>query len=166
MKKNIQLRIKLFQAIRDIPYYLGDENTNASCGAKAKLLGELLETIGLKCRLVFCYFKWKNTPLPKKLIQKTPHEQASHLFLKVYSPERKKWVIVDPTWDSKLASYFKISRWNGLSDTAIAVPTKRIYYLKNKKGKFLSCQKFKVRNFDPTDSFTKSLNSWFKKARK
>lgn len=162
-KQNRQLRIKLFEAVRDIPYYLGDNKTNASCGAKAKLLGEILGKIGLKCRLIYCYFNWDDTKIPKEITRKAPHKQARHILLKVYIPERKKWVFVDPTWDNKLATYFKISKWNGVSNTTITVPTKRFFYLKDQKGKLISCQKFQVRNFNPKEPYTKSLNNWFKK---
>src|SRR3989339_1633592 len=119
MTPNKQLRVKLFEAVRDIPYYLGEEGKNASCGAKAKLLSKLLEAIGLRCRLVYCYFTWAETNIPKEIVNRAPQAKASHVLLKVYVPENKKWVFVDPTWDSGLKTHFKISQWDGVSNTTI-----------------------------------------------
>ena len=51
-----------------------------------------------------------------------PHEdRAVHVYLEVYNKEQSKWVTVDATWDKGLAPKLPVSKWDGKSDTVIAV---------------------------------------------
>ena len=159
--QNIKLRIKLFNSIRDIPYLIGQKEVDASCYAKTKILGDLLIRTGLNCQVFYCQFLWKNLRIPKKLLDLTKKPYSRHYFLKVYIPERKKWVYVDPTWDKGLRTKFKISEWDGLSNTILAVsPLGKI----NKFSKTLFC--FPFRDFNQKDLFTSMLNKWLLKIRR
>lgn len=125
MKKEIQERIKLFRFVREIPYYasVGKEQ-DFSCSTKVEILRKLL---GLKARYRIYEFRWEDLDLPKELLT-FPHEDPEyHQNLEVYIPEKQNWVIVDPTWDSGLSKNFVVAEWDGLSNTKIAVPTKKIY---------------------------------------
>ena len=85
----------------------------------------------------------------------------------MYIPERKKFVIVDPTWDPGLISIFSIHEWDGLSDTKIAVPAKGIYSPEESKKlikKFNEPSEIKVY-LDKNKSFIVKLNKYFKSVR-
>lgn len=156
--KNITLRIKLFKAIRDIPYYISNQDKDASCRAKAKLLGDLLTRTSLKCKIIRGTAKWADLGLPKKILNLGKRLEFDHFFVKVYIPERKKWVNVDATWDIGLKKKFIINEWNGLSNTSLACPIKITEELKPFDLEF--------RNFNPKDKFTKALNNWYANLRR
>lgn len=156
--KNINLRIKIFETIRDIPYYIGSRDEDASCRAKAKLLGDLLKRIGLKCKVVRGIAKWSDLNLPKTIINLAERTDFDHFFVKAYIPERKKWINVDATWDIGLKRGFTINQWDGLSATPLACPVKATDEIKPIDLEF--------RNFNPKDKFTKLLNDWYANLRR
>lgn len=123
-KNKIEERIKLFRIVRDIPYYIstGTEQ-DYSCATKPFILDILLRSIGLKVKHVLCTFKWEKLGLPEELLA-IPHDpEETHEYLLVFVPENKKWVKVDPTWDSRIQHpSIPIAEWDGLNDTSIAVP--------------------------------------------
>lgn len=151
---NINLRKQLFLTVRDLPYKIGTKSEDASCVAKTKLLGELLTRIGLKCQVWKAVINWEDTGIPTELLQLAPKPTVSHLFLKVFIPERKKWAIVDATWDKRFAGKLPVNDWGGLSDTKLA-------YSSNQLELVGSVDKFEFRNFDPEETFTKKLNDWY-----
>lgn len=156
---NILLRKQLFLAVRNIPYRINSDDKDASCVAKAKLLGELLTRIGLKCRVMKGVVQWKDTGIPKSLLKLTRRPIFYHFFLQVYVPESGLWVNVDPTWDPSLKSNLRVNIWNGLNDTVIAYQIKKLQIVGSPFD-------FNYRDFNPTDLFTKLLNSWYESQRK
>ena len=126
---NISTRIKHFRIVRDIPYYIsiGSEQ-DYSCATKPYLLDILLRHIGLEVQHILCTFRWDNLGLPSNLCS-IPHDsEETHEYLLVMIPETGSWVKVDPTWDSRIQyPNLKASDWDGLSDTAIAVPVQHVW---------------------------------------
>ncbi len=151
---NTQLRKQLFLAVRDIPYRLGTASEDCSCIAKTKLLGELLTRAGLECQIWGSLLDWSKTGMPASLFKLAPTPTVNHIFLKVFIPETKRWVIVDPTWDKRFTGTFPINDWDGLSDTELAYPSDQLKLLG-------PVNKFEFRNFDPKDEFTSKLNAWY-----
>lgn len=156
--KNINLRIKIFETIRDIPYYIGSRDEDASCRAKAKLLGDLLTRIGLKCKIIRGIAKWSDLDLPKKILDLAKRAEFDHFFVRTYISERRKWVNVDATWDIGLKKRFVINQWDGLSATPLVCPVKMVEEIKPFDLEF--------RNFNPGDKFTKLLNNWYESLRR
>lgn len=153
----IKLRIKIFESIRDIPYRIGRQENDTSCRAKSKILGDLLTRTGLKCQTVRGISQWSELGLPINILDLIKRPIFNHFFVRVYIPENKNWVNVDATWDIGLQRKFRISRWNGLSDTPLACQVTKIEKLKPFDLSF--------RDFNPKDDFTKLLNNWFSNIR-
>lgn len=151
---NINLRKQLFLTVRDLPYKIGNKSDDSSCVAKTKLLGELLSRIGLECQVWKAVVNWDDTGIPTQLLQLAPRPTVNHLFLKVFIPEKKKWIIVDATWDKRFAGKLPVNDWDGLSDTKLA-------YSSNQLELVGSVEEFEFRNFDPQETFTKKLNEWY-----
>ena len=151
---NTKWRIQLFLAIRDLPYKIGTKSEDTSCVAKTKLLGELLTRIGLECQVWKAVVNWDEMGIPTELLQLTSKPTVNHFFLKVIIPERKRWVIVDATWDNRFANELPVNDWDGLSDTTLAYSSDRLELVG-------SVDEFEFRNFDPEETFTKKLNDWY-----
>ncbi|MBI5803532.1 hypothetical protein HY448_02495 [Candidatus Pacearchaeota archaeon] len=118
-------RIKMFEQVRDIPYYISvGKEKGFDCSVKAEMLKKLLD---LKSRSIICEFRWEDLKLPKEILEIYHENPEYHEFLEVYIPEKQKFVIVDPTWDNRLKSILPINEWDGLNNTRIAVPAKKIY---------------------------------------
>lgn len=130
-------RIRIFEEIRDIPYYLVAaiddpyawaasilETNKASCSPKHYLLGFLFAKLGLPIQYVTYPFKWEEQPLnyPEELRKMAKGLPAAyHLACKVDIND--KWVLVDATWDMALkkAGFSVNEHWDGLSHTVNAV---------------------------------------------
>lgn len=153
------LRRQLFVAIRDLPYKIGPKDDDASCVAKAKLLGEVLTRIGLQCEIWKTNVLWRDTGLSARLLKLGPRPSFNHFFVKVLVPETGRWVIVDPTWDKGLAGTFVVSEWDGITDTALAYPSRGM----TRVGLVAD---FDYRDFDPDDVFTRELNNWYRELRR
>lgn len=126
-RDNIKERIRMFRFVRDIPYYISTgEEQDYSCATKPFILDKLLKSIGLKVNHVLFTFKWEKLGLDKDLLS-LPHDpKETHEYLLVYVPENNTWVKVDPTWDSRIQHpSISIPKWDGISDTTIAVPIER-----------------------------------------
>lgn len=161
----IKERISSFNKVRNIPYYISvGKEKNFDCSAKVEMLKKLL---GLKSRSIICEFNWEDLKLPEDTLRLYHENPEHHEFLEVYIPEREKFVIVDPTWDHGLKSIFSINEWDGLSDTKIAVPAKKIYSPEESKKlikKFNEPSEIKVY-LDKNKSFIVKLNKYFKSVR-
>jgi hypothetical protein len=161
----VKQRVQIFNFIRDIPYNLSNSIDDSSCESKTKILGELLAKTGLECRVAQCFFRWENMPLPKKLFKKLISQTDKHTFLRVFIPERKIWVSVDPTWDQQLKNIFPISHWDGLTNTILAVTTKKFWEIKNQSGKFTNPFELSFGSFDKHNKFISGFNIWLEKIR-
>lgn len=169
MRSQITERIRLFKIVRDIPYYIAVGNEQGyQCVTKPEILDRLLRTIGLKSRHIICEFRWKDLGLPKEIL-KLPHEDPeTHEYLELWIPERKRWVKVDPNWDSRI-QYLKIpiSEWDGLNDTKLAVtpietlsPEESTAFITQDTGREM--EKYMERNRE----FFIALNKWLESIRK
>lgn len=164
MKK--QLRIKLFNAVRDLPYRIAGQERDSSCVAKTKLLGELFTRLGLFCKVTVCDVMWSDTGIPLKLLAKAPRPTFQHYFLQIFIPETKTWVNVDAAWDSLMNKRFPVNIWDGLSNTRLAYEGTNLRKALDEQGNPLTPWSMRFRNFDPTDEFTKELNKWYSRNRR
>lgn len=167
---SVEQRIKFFNFIRDIPYHIGLEITDPTynCATKAIMLGQMLNGLNLKTRLILCTFAWTETPLPSAVLNLPRNSGETHLFLQMFEPRRKHWVNIDPSWDTKLRSAgFPIADWDGVSDTALAV-TPHIIYSSDDTTRILA------EKSDPAEhaahraknrAFYHALNQWLQSER-
>lgn len=160
----VRQRIKCFLAVRDIPFKLDNSNKDSSCIAKTKILADLLNRLGLSCKVATCFFNWEKIKVPEKIIltrKKLNKGMVSdHNFLRVFIPETKKWVTVDPTWDIELKKKFPIAEWDGLSGTILAVPVIKT------KQKIINPTELNLKNFNTKDRFVKVFNDWLVSVRR
>lgn len=159
--------VDYFKFVRDIPYKISTtlDEPDYSCSGKHKILYQLLSSIKLKVRYRVCEFLWEDVNLPKK-VKKIPHENScTHTYLEVFVPKRK-WVVVDATWDKKLSKNFKINDWGGKNDTPIAVKTTKIYSPETSK-KFVESESTKdiENDFKINGAFYEAINNWLEDIR-
>jgi hypothetical protein len=119
--------IEEFNKERDIPYRIPLSATEADncCSGKTRRLKHILENSGYPTRYRVCKFKWSQLDLPTELTD-IPHEDdCTHAYLEVLLDN--EWVILDPTWDTKLKHMFNFNEWDGRSNTEIAVESLETY---------------------------------------
>lgn len=159
--------IHIFESIRDIPYSipLTLSEPNNSCSGKVIKLKKNLEELGYACRFRVCAFNWDNCPIPNSVLQHDHSSPSLHVYLEVKIND--SWLDVDPTWDTKLKSVFKISKWNAQSSTPIAVPYCKKYNLKMSKKIMEEPQSANIdQQLKKERSFLKALNQWLADIRK
>lgn len=170
MNSQINERIRLFKIVRDIPYYIAtsDNEQGYECVTKPEVLKMLLQTIGLKCRDIVCEFRWEDLGLPEEIL-KLPHEDPeTHGYLDIWIPETKKWIKVDPNWDSRIKHpKIPIAEWDGLNDTKLAVIPTKIYSPKesaafNEQDAGEEHDNYLKRNRE----FFRAFNGWLQSLRK
>lgn len=119
--------IDIFTSVRDIPYAiplsLGEKNT--SCSGKHTILKNIFVEQGLEVRYRVCSFLWSSIDLPIE-VSKIPHDDlSSHVWLEVLI--NNTWVIVDATWDIGIQHILHVNKWDGISNTKIAVQPLNIF---------------------------------------
>jgi hypothetical protein len=159
--------IKAFEKVRDIPYSIPlsyDEDDDCCSGKSAKLLG-LLTAQGCKVRYRVCVFFWNTLPLPKA-VSGVPHDaDCTHTYLEINI--EGKWRVLDATWDKDLKSTFHVNKWDGKSDTQMAVtptkifaPTKSLSIVKKQDRKTIEDDLSRNRDF------YLAFNEWLNETRK
>lgn len=157
-KSQIQLAIQAFNTVRDIPYKLNVAEKDTSCSSKAKLLGNILTRLGFSTRFMVCSFDWDELPIPRplaKLATKKFGKINYHFFIGVKIGNQ--WLNLDPTWDQNLCPPLLLARWNGKSDTLLAVPAK---FIRPFKGKITYENRLK------SGGFAVKFNQWLKQTRR
>ena len=129
--------IRVFEAIRDIPYYIDVEHLGlekgpegmlrdkrGSCSPKHYLMGMVCGKLGVPVKYCTYAFNWKDQKVDypdglRGMAEKLP--VTYHLACKALIKE--KWVLLDATWDPALAIVgFPVNiDWDGESDTKLAV---------------------------------------------
>lgn len=164
-------KTEYFRLVRDIPYKIAvnPNETDYCCGEKNKMLHQLLEELKMKVRFRECTFLWSQLNIPKKII-KIPHkDKSAHIYLEVYIAKKKKWVIVDATWDSGLSKVFDVNEWDGESGTSIAVnpltnyPPKKSFIDEKKDEKDA---KGSIKDLEKNRRFYIAINKWLESERK
>jgi hypothetical protein len=132
-----EARIRIFEYIRDIPYYLVPqmedpyewaasiiETHKGSCSPKHYLMGIMFSRVGIKLKYATYSFHWGNQPINypdelKKLTADCP--VGYHIACK--ADINGRWVLVDATWDKGLlkAGFPVNMHWDGTSETKNAV---------------------------------------------
>jgi len=130
-------RVRIFEKIRDIPYYIDPahfdfekgptgtlEDNRGSCTPKHYIMGVMYGKLGLTVEYCTYGFHWKDQKLDYSkevmaMAKKLP--VAYHLACRVFI--EGKWILVDATWDPSLAfAGFPVNiDWDGKSDTTLAV---------------------------------------------
>ena len=159
--------ISTFESIRDIPYRIplkwGEEDN--CCSGKHEKLFNLLTKEGYKVRYRVCVFLWSSLNLPPGL-EKIPHDDdCTHTYLEINIDGN--WKILDATWDIGLKNLFHINKWDGKSNTEIAIKTTKIF-TPQKSLEIVSNQNEEVINKDLeiNSEFYKGFNQWGDKNRK
>jgi hypothetical protein len=159
--------VSIFESVRDIPYKIplkwGEEDN--CCRGKHQKLFEKLATSGFKVRYRVCVFLWSSLNLPKE-IEKIPHDNdCTHTYLEIKIGN--KWKILDATWDKRLNDLFHINKWDGKTDTKLALkpiktfdPKESLKIVNNQNQKVITSDlKINIR-------FYKAFNDWLEKNRK
>ncbi|MFA6610603.1 MAG: hypothetical protein WCT15_07135 [Candidatus Omnitrophota bacterium] len=141
----VESRISVFRHIRDIPYaivaelrdpYTGPSGMlklcKGSCVPKHFLLGKMFGHLGIPFKYVSYLFNWDDPAIKypgeiRSLVRSMP--LSAHLACK--AEIEGKLVLVDTTWDLKLAKLgYPVNKdWDGFSDTQNAVtPIKEILH--------------------------------------
>jgi len=158
--------LKAFNNIRDIPYRipltLGEKDD--CCSGKHKLLRDLLIKQGFEVRYRVCSFLWSSIDLPEK-VSNVPHDDNStHVYLEVLIDD--KWTIVDATWDSGIKNILKVNKWNGKSNTKIAVePTKIFSPQKSASIMHNEIEEDILNDLKINGEFYKAFNNWLNEQR-
>lgn len=158
---DIYKRVEAFNQIRDLPYFIATRGEqDCCCSTKALLLEEKLKALNLQCRHTLCWFKWESLNLPASVLAIQHEELPSHQFLEVLIPEKGRWAVVDPTWDSALGPSFRINEWNGVTATECAVPIERLCTPEETRSIFAACEDPKaVRDyFESQGPFLRAVN--------
>lgn len=180
-----EARIRIFNEVRDIPYYLVPQVDDAfawaasileankgSCSPKHYLLGFYFGKLGIPLRYITYPFEWKDQPIRypqeiKGLLGGLP--TGYHAACKVYLGE--KWVLADATWDAALSrAGFPVNLgWDGLSETMNAVEPAdeinheelegRLNFVRERKSVYSREEKEAYARFVP------KFNSWLEEIR-
>jgi hypothetical protein len=136
-------RIKVFEHIRDIPYFLIPQQDDpylwaasilaankGACSPKHYLMGLLLEKMGIPVKYTTYQFRWIEQPLnyPDDLKELARHLSFSYHVV-CNAGINNRFVLLDASWDIRLRTAgFPVNvSWDGLSDTLNAVvPSARI----------------------------------------
>jgi len=159
--------IPTFESIRDIPYRIplkwGEEDD--CCSGKHKKLFNLLKKKGCEVRYRVCVFLWSSLNLPPEL-KTIPHDDdCTHTYLEIKIDEN--WKVLDATWDSRLKNIFHINRWDGKSNTEIALrPTKRFTPQKSLEIVHNQNEEIIKKDLNINGDFYKGFNEWLDKNRK
>ena len=167
-----QVRIQLFEAIRDIPYFLSDNTTDTSCKSKAKILGEIFSRLGFDCRLGKCKFNWGQLNLPPWLLEiaapEFPSLESGHTFLEVKLQPHNPWIQLDPTWDKALNPPLPLVTWDGLTSTPLAVTALpgSISLITNANSQPVLPLDLPFPSRDTSSQFLNQFNQWLQDTRK
>ncbi len=158
--------VELFNSIRDIPYKislsLNEEDT--SCSGKCIRLKHVFERVGYEVRYRVVEFRWSDMAIPREILDIPHDDNSTHVYLEVLVHEQ--WVKVDPTWDKKLAAVVPIAEWDGVNDTAVAVPVLAEYDLiKSQDVMERSDKNEVVEDLKKNGEFYKKLNEWLESVR-
>jgi hypothetical protein len=161
----ISERIELFDSIRDVPFCLMGKRA-FYCFTKNNLLRKKLAIGGIDSVLMQGWFKWSDLPLPQEAKNLIRKDKQKHVFLKIFIPEKNKWVYVDPTLDKALKGVFPIAEWNGIDETILMTKLSRISEYK-KRNIFARLINKMERRFSPegNNQFYYWLDEWMDKKR-
>lgn len=123
---DLEERTRLFRVARDIPFRtpLSADELGYACVAKPEILDRMLRTIGLDSRHIIAKFRWEDLGLPERVLQHTHEDPETHEYLEVEIPETGDWVVVDPTWDSRINhDGIPTLEWDGKTGTGVSVET-------------------------------------------
>ncbi len=156
-------RIREFNAVRDIPYGIAlKDEQDYTCLTKCRLLKLVLKGLSIKSRPIICEFSWQDLGVPPSILKHEHPEPSTHVYLEVQIPESGDWVVLDPTWDSRLKhKKIAIAHWNGKSATEIAVKPTLVYSPKKSLDYLLACEKIDAKAYKARfGRFYRELNRW------
>jgi len=159
--------VSYFTFMRDIPFRLplSVDEPAPYCVDKHVVLKTLLSSMGFKTRYALCRWMWSSLDTPESLKQ-IPHEDhAVHVCLEVYNKEQARWMTVDATWDKGLASKLPVSKWDGKSDTSLAIkPLERLNPIESQE-EFDQLKPRIQQAIKVNGKFFEALNKWMESIR-
>ncbi|MBT3404575.1 transglutaminase domain-containing protein [archaeon] len=113
-----EIRIKVFEKIRDIPYHISEsvEDQGFRCWDKNRLLLNEFKKLGYEARLIVTKFSWDKQSLPKDLVLQAPANHDVHPFVEIKI--KGEWIRVDATLDKGFSNF---NKWDGETDTSISI---------------------------------------------
>ena len=181
-----EAHIKLFNKVRDIPYFVDLEMfslqkgpgkmlkcNKGSCTPKHYLLGMMFDRLGLSVKYCTYSFWWRDQKVDytEKVLEMAGKLPLTyHLACEVLI--EGNWVLVDATWDLPLkkAGFPVNEKWDGKSDTILAVSAEekitcttleeRDKDFTKKVSRYTSSEKLALSRF------SKELNKWLEEVRK
>ncbi len=155
----------MYNKAQGVPYYcltnrdpdLLLRKNKGSCSEKHLYLGKEFQKLGVPVKYLLIKFDWRDLPIPGEIIKKKNNPAGWHLALKI-RPD-KKWILVDATWDQKLkkAGFPLTEKWQGKTNTKLAVSPKKIIELKKAPPKQIKRPENR--------KFYNALNKWLEKQR-
>lgn len=159
--------IDAFNKIRDIPYRipLTLEEESCNCSGKSIKLREFFDHKWYISRYRICTFKWSDMNLPEA-ITKIPHQDDStHVYIELFM--NNKWINIDPTWDDSLSPTFKISIWDWMNSTMIAVNPRELFDDTSSKSIMENQDNNEVlKDLEINWEFYKTFNSYLEEVRR
>lgn len=176
-------KIKIFEAIRDIPYYVTWSTdpekgpvdliirNKGNCLPKHFLLGTMYQKLGIPIKYATYPFKWSDQDVNfpeklKKLVDKLPVRY--HIALKAYINDT--WVSIDATWDLPLKKVgFPVNeKWDGVHHTLNAVtPLGEVIHETSKERiEYVeSHAQYTEEQSKMIERFSVELNTWLQEVR-
>jgi len=161
--------IEIFEKIQKIPYgvckFDKDKLENikeGDCRHKSELLYRELTKEGFDVKKVKVIFDWKDTPVPKNLLEILKKSRTVWEHDSVEVKMKDKWIKVDCTWDPELKKLgFPITEnWDGQSDTIQITKGKLLFFDIDNYKKNIQI----VR--EEALAFAEALNKWISSVRK
>lgn len=158
--------VSLFNSIRDthyrIPLKWGEEDN--CCSGKHEKLFNILIKNGYDVRYRVCVFLWNSLNLPSELEKIFHEDDCTHTYLEIKIGG--SWKILDATWDKNLKNLFHINKWDGKSNTEIALNPVKIFSPK-KSLEIVNNQNEEVVKKDllVNREFYKAFNDWLERKR-
>ncbi|MFH1877723.1 MAG: hypothetical protein ABH883_02840 [Candidatus Omnitrophota bacterium] len=178
--------VKVFEQIRNIPYYYIPEffspdtgpagmlmENKGFCVPKHYLLGDIFKKLGVPVVFFVCGFYWKENGMDyprdlRKIAERLP--VTYHLACR--AEIRAKRVLIDATWDPGLegAGVFVNKSWDGVNDNVLGVKPLRCFTYNNAfEVESFFLERAKEYSFSDKlnlSRFSKELNLWCEKFRK
>ncbi len=177
--------VRIFENIRDIPYYISPElfdretgprkmlvQNRGFCNPKHYLMGMMFERLGMKVRYWSCSFRWDEMRVDcpeeiKEAAKRLPY--TYHLACHVEIGH--KWVLVDATWDKTLLrTGFPVNlEWDGRNGMRPAViPIKEFVHksASERESEFIpKIMAYTAREKLSLARFATRINAWLNDVR-
>lgn len=153
--------VTIFNQIRDIPYKIPTsiDEVDCCCSGKHVVLKKEFEKLGYECKYRVCSFKWSELNLPSELYEVPHQDDSTHVYLEIKI--NGEWKNIDATWDNGITKILPVNKWDGESDTRIAVPVIE-FFSDEESDKIMTSEDAEVveKDLKTNGEFYNAFNSW------